>query len=251
MAERRRSRGPGDRIVAGLAFAAVAAAMTAGMILYAAHRRGRAPGPQSGSWPAPGEPAPWWSRPIPAGRIVPAAFALPRGKRVLVFPDDMFDPVSHPGAKRVLVEKVNEMLRESRLVVSVVTYDELKHLEQTEPQFNQWAVATVGRKLGADLVVYVLLEQMTLKDTPADTVWHGRFGGRVRVVDVRKGRIWPEDSAGQVVRVVELPSDDPSSTYRRQLVGRLAEKLGEKIGNLFVEHSEETMPTPDRLDPPE
>ncbi len=251
MAERRRSRGLGGRIAAGLAFAAVAAAMTAGMIVYAGRRRGRAPGPQSAFWPAPGEPGPWWSGPIPAGRTVPAAFQLPRGKRVLVFPDDMYSPVTHPAAKRELVEKVNEMLLRKRLAVRAVRYDELDYLEATEPQFDQWAVATVGRKLQADLVIYILLEPLTLKHTLADTLWHGRFAGRVRVVDVRKGRIWPEDPAGRLVRVVEQPSDDPSSTYHRQLVVRLAEKLGEKIGNLFVEHPEETMPTPDWLDPPE
>jgi hypothetical protein len=181
--------------------------------------------------------------------LVGPEYELPPKKKVLVFPDDMFDPVSYTPAKRALARKVGDMLAEKRVAADVIPYDELKDLEETEPDFHLLEVGTVGRKLGADLVIYIILEPLRLKDSPDDTLHHGRFGGRVRVVDVRQGKIWPEDSAGKVVRIVEEPSDNPSSSYRQQLAVQLGEKLGEKIGNLFVKHYEETMPTPDRLDP--
>ncbi len=185
---------------------------------------------------------------VPEVQVDPE-FALPPKKKVLVFPDDVFHGVSYTSAKRALADKVGDMLAEKRVAADVVPYDELKDLEEAEPNFHLLEVATVGRKLGADLVVYIVLDPLSLKDTPADTMYHGRFGGRVRVVDVRKGKIWPEDSAGKVVRIVEQPSDNPSTTYAEQLVVRLGENLGEKIGNLFVKHYEETMPAPERLDP--
>jgi hypothetical protein len=185
---------------------------------------------------------------VPKAQVGPE-LALPPEKKVLVFPDDVFHRVRYSTAKRALADKVGDMLAEKRVAADVVPYDELKDLEESEPNFHLLEVATVGRKLGADLVIYIILDPLRLKDSDADTLYHGRFGGRVRVVDVRKGKIWPDDSAGKVVRIVEQPSDNPSSTYAEQLVIRLGQDLGEKIGNLFAKHYEETMPTPDRFDP--
>ena len=162
----------------------------------------------------------------------------------------MFNPLSYPPAKRSLAKKLNDMLAEKEAAADLIPYDELKDLATQDPDFNKLEVATVGRKLGADLVIYIVLAPLTLKDSPADSLWHGRFGGKVRVVDVRKGRIWPEESVGREVAIVEQPVDNASETYGEKLALTLGEKLGEKIGFLFTDHKEEIMkpPTP-KFDP--
>ena len=70
------------------------------------------------------------------------------------------------------------------------------------------------------------------------------FGGKVRVVDVRKGRIWPEESIGREVAVVEPPADNASETFGEKLALTLGAKLGEKIGFLFTDHKEDIMRPP-------
>ncbi len=183
---------------------------------------------------------------------MPAEYKLPNRKtsKVLVFADDMFNPLSYPPAKGALTEKVNQMILEKKLAAEVVPYDRLRDLQAAEPDFNRLSVSTVGRKLGADLVIYVLLNPLSLRDSPADTLWRGRFSGRVRVVDVHRGRrIWPEQSAGREVRVVEPQTENPSPTYSRQLALKLGDHLGKEIAQLFhVHYVDRARPPQGRLD---
>ena len=167
---------------------------------------------------------------------VPPKFKLPAGKKVLVFPDDMLRPMSYPPAKRTLARKANALLVEKKLVAGTVPYDRLIDLQHDDVNFNRRSVATVGRKLGADLVIYISIDEFALKDSPVGTLWHGRFAGKVRVVDVVKGRLWPDESAGFPVRVEEPITENASETYGTQLAQKLAERLAEEVVGLFHSH---------------
>ena len=164
---------------------------------------------------------------------VPAQFKLPKGKRVLVFPDDMHRPVAYPPVKRALAEKVGKVLLEKKAVAAVVPYDDLVDLQHAELSFNRLAVSTVGKRLGADLVILVSIDEFRLKDSPVGTLWRGRFVGKVRVVDVKEGRLWPDESAGRPVAASEPVSDNSSEIYGTVLSKQLAEKLGSEVAGLF------------------
>jgi hypothetical protein len=176
-----------------------------------------------------------WELAFPHDKV-PAQFKLPKDKRVLVFPDDMNRPVAYPPVKRALAEKVGKVLVEKKAVAYAVPYDELIDLQHSEPNFNRLAVATVGRKLGADLVILVNIDQFQLKDSPVSTLWRGRFSAKVRVVDVRKGRLWPDESAGRPVSASEPVCDNSSETYGTVLSQLLADKLGTEVAQLFHAH---------------
>lgn len=167
---------------------------------------------------------------------IPARFVLPAGKRVLVFPDDMLHPVGYPPVKRVLARRLGELLAEHELVAETIAYDSLVDLRNAETDFNRMAVATVGRRLGAELVVYVSIDGFSLKDMPVDTLWRGRFSCKVRVVDVRNGRLWPDESAGFPVKVVEPIAENTSEAYGAELADKLAKRLAEGVCGLFHEH---------------
>ena len=170
---------------------------------------------------------------------VPAAFELPdhETSKVLVLADDMYNPLSYPPAKRALTEKVNQMLIEKNLAAEVVPYDRLKDLQAAEPDFNRLSVSALGQKLGADLVIYALLSPLGLKDNPGDSFWRGRFSARIRVVDVhQRRRIWPEESAGREVKVLDPQTENASPTFGRDLAIKLGEKLGVATAELFHVH---------------
>jgi hypothetical protein len=167
---------------------------------------------------------------------VEAKFKLPPEKTVLVFPDDMTKPVNYPPVKRALAQKLNELLMEKKLAAAVVEHDKLMDLRKAQPDFNRLSVATVGRRLGADLVIYVDIEEFSLKETPMGTLWRGRFEGKVRVVDVKKGRLWPDESAGYPVRVTEPTTENTSETYGAELSRKLARRLAGEICDLFTSH---------------
>ncbi len=179
-------------------------------------------------------------------RRVPAEFKLPKKATVLVFPDDVENPLSYPPVKRILAQRVAQGLLEKKLVAAVVPHDRLTALRAAEPDFNRLAVATVGRKLGADVVVYLAVDAFSLKDNPVNTLWRGKFAVRVRVVDVQKGRLWPDQTAGHRVAVSLPLAESTSETFGAELARMLAERLGEKVVGLFHEHYVERNELPQR-----
>jgi hypothetical protein len=166
----------------------------------------------------------------------PAEFKVPPDKTMLVFPDDRLNPIAYSPIKRALAERINATFAEEKVAANIISYDKLLDLRDTDRDFNSLSVSTVGKKLGADYVLYISLEEFKLKDSPADTLWHGRFGGKIRVVDVAKrARVWPEQTDRQMV--VGVPgSDNAGPNYDEELSHTLAAKLGDEISGLFYEH---------------
>ena len=167
---------------------------------------------------------------------VPPRFVLPADKTILVFPDDIKRPLVYPPVKRTLAEKADKLLIEHSLAAETIPYDKLIDLRNAEPEFNLMSIPKIGRRLGADLVIYVSIEEFSLKDNPIDTLWRGRLAGKVKVVDVLKGRIWPDESAGFPIRIVEPITDNSSRDYGSQLARKLAERMAEEVCGLFHKH---------------
>ena len=162
-------------------------------------------------------------------------FELPADQKILVFPDDLLYPVSYPPLKREMAEAANKLLMEKGLAANVVPYEEVQAIRQNEPDFNRLSLGTIGRKAGADLVVYVSITGFSLKDAPMDTLWRGRLDAKVRVCDVNKGLLWPEQRAGFPVQVLEEPVDNPSDLYGADLSRALARKMATEVVALFHE----------------
>lgn len=172
---------------------------------------------------------------------VPPKFKLPEKRKVLVLVDDLERPVSYPPVKIALANRCNELLKEKKLADEIITYDRVLNLQTADKKFNQMAISTIAEKLGADLVIYVNLDEFSLKDDPKETLWHGRLGAKVRVVDAKArppapATIWPDEHAGFPVRVTEPPTDNNSDIHGELLAKTLANRLADEVVGLFTEH---------------
>ena len=172
---------------------------------------------------------------FPKEKVQPM-FVLPANKTILVFPDDMKCPLVYPPVKRTMSERADELIIEHSLAADTIPYDKLIDLHNAEPDFNLMSVPKIGRRLGADLVIYVLIEEFSLKDNSVDTLWRGKLVAKVKVVDVLKGRIWPDESGGFSITVVEPITDNSSMDYGSQLSRKLAGRMAEKAIGLFHAH---------------
>lgn len=182
---------------------------------------------------------------------VPAKFTLPAQRKVLVLPDDVERPVGYPPVKAALAKRCNKLLLEQKLAAEVIDYSQVQNLAASRKDFNQMAISTIAKEVGADLVIYVNIEQFALKDDPMETLWHGRMAAKVRVVDVlaksdAPATIWPEEHAGYPVGVSEPAADNSSETFGQQLSNTLADRLAEKVVGLFNEHWVERNRLPDQ-----
>lgn len=175
---------------------------------------------------------------VPA-ETVPAEYEPPKGKAYLVFVDDVAAPVEHEGVKRELTEQLNARLEQHKIASRTIDYGDMVKLVAATPQFQRMPVSEVGRKLGADVVVYVQIKRFELSEYAHSSTWNGLMEVSVRVVDVaEQKRLWPEDRpAGFPVDPVHMPQVDLDTRDQIARMSKmLAERTAERIIRLFVEH---------------
>lgn len=185
---------------------------------------------------------------------VPAVYTPPKGKTVLVFVDDYFRVVTYDPVKEHLARQLSRQLQDNKVAKKTVGYERILALAEADNHFDDLSVSEVGDKLGADLVLYVLIDRFSLRDSDASQLWRGRLQATVRLVDVRSGRLWPQDRVeGYPVPAVETPlSDNSLPNYEAQLAQTLANQMAERVGRLFYDHKisqEEHQRMPDDVDP--
>lgn len=169
---------------------------------------------------------------------VDAIYKPPPKKKILVFVDDLLNPVSYEPVKAELTQQLNRHLQENKIAGQTVSYQDMLVLIAATPEFNRLAVSEVGQRLGADIVLYVRIDRFSLKDNEAVPLWQGRLHATVRMVDVELGRLWPDDRPdGYPLRPVSPPAEtNPSSRYGEVLSKRLARQMADRIAKLFYDH---------------
>jgi len=172
-------------------------------------------------------------------KSVPAAYKLDSDGKVLVLVDDMGKPVRYEQIKRLLTEEINRLLIDNKAAAKVVAYEDVFRLAASRTNFNSMGVSNVARALGAKQVVYVYLEEFSLKEDPNISLWQGKLGVLVRVVDIDGKVRWPTDSpSGHRPPAASTPQvDDPSPTYGRTVAEELAKSMSLRIAQLFYKHT--------------
>lgn len=181
----------------------------------------------------------WFAAQFGPEKKVPAKYEPPAGKTILVFVDDMLHPVDYEPVKIELAEMLNKQLIDHKVAAKTIPYSRLGEFIAATPSFNSLAVGEVGRKLGADMVLYVQIDEFGLRDAAAAAeLWKGRLGTTVRLVDVTKGRLWPTDSpTGHMVPKAETQTVSDSSQARGEQISKeLAAETADKIAKLFYSY---------------
>lgn len=187
-------------------------------------------------------------------------------KKVLVFVDDARYPVTYEPIKRELAQKISEQLMAHKLAAEIIPYEQVMRLRDdtgssgevtsapasdvatssdTARRFENMDIVTVGRRTGAQVVLYVEITAFRLKDDPGSPMWEGRLATSVRWVNVAgknfdEARLWPKDAprtTGFDVPPVGMPAkEDLALNYGMELARNLAEQMADRITKLFYEH---------------
>jgi len=159
-------------------------------------------------------------------------------KKFLVFVDDYYEVADYEPIKGELTEQLNQQLLERKIASETIRHERLLELVDATSHFNRLSVSEVGRKLGAETVLYVLIDKFSLKDSETTLLWRGNLQVTVRLVDAKAGRLWPQDRPeGYPVPAVKLPlTDDSSPTYAEKMSKTLAARMADRITKLFYDH---------------
>ena len=182
----------------------------------------------------------WMAATLAPPKKIEAAYEMPRHKTVLVFVDDILNPLHYQPIKGELTRRLNAELDRQDLAGRTIPYERVAELTAATPQFDKLSVAEIGRKLGADLVLYVHVDRFSLKDDEVNALWQGRIHTTVRVVDVTEGLLWPKTPPeGYSLPPFETPATvDASPTYATRLTEELAYGISRRIAKLFYKHKE-------------
>jgi len=181
----------------------------------------------------------FWASVFAPPKTIQAKYELEPEGKVLVLVDDLGKPTGYEKIKRLLTEKVNLLLLDNGAADKVVSYEDIFRLAASRPDFNRMGISNVAKKLGANQIIYVHLDEFSLKDDSNISLWHGKLGVLVRVVDASGKTQWPADRpSGHKPGTSETPEiDNTSATYGATVAAQLADDMALKIARLFYKHT--------------
>jgi hypothetical protein len=168
----------------------------------------------------------------------PAEYTLPQ-QSIVVFIDDRANVLPRSRfVKQIAMRTTNELLKVEKVVPEAIDPDAINREAARERAGNLMSIEEMGRKVGANIVIYAVPRQFTLVDergTVPTCIME------VKVVDAESGaRLWPGATQFEYHRLnVELAYKstleyDPNKID--ELQQKLAEVTGLRLAQLFFAH---------------
>ncbi len=179
---------------------------------------------------------------IGRNRKIEPLFVLPPGK-ILVLVDDTDNRVTWPRARDLLAESVGRELLAHEAAESIISNTSLMQLRQVDPAFPRYSATKIGRKLGANTVIWLQIKDFFAPTEIEDTSSAARLTLSIKILnademdDPSDVRLWPADERGHInkteLSAIEVERLKGSNASARAL----AEKAAKPIGRLFYEHT--------------
>ncbi len=128
----------------------------------------------------------------------------PEGQSILVL---VYQPIGLDDNTNLVfyVTKAFNDYLEARVQISpeyIISYDRVSRLRVTESDFSVLAPEQIGVALGADLVVFVMLDEYRLSEISQSGYQKGFLAVRAMLVDCATGkRLWPQADRTRTVKV--------------------------------------------------
>lgn len=172
---------------------------------------------------------------------IDARFELPDKASVVVFVDDMSSPPMGRATRLAIARAAQEDLLKARVVARVIDAGAAFEAASTETASRKLDVQTIGRSVGADLVIHATIDSFTLSPNEAEYLPTAVF--RAKVIDTRVedgARIWPADEP-RGATITAQPSQRPKSMPQSRgeadrARGELATLTGQTLAKLFYTH---------------
>jgi hypothetical protein len=172
---------------------------------------------------------------------IDARFELPEKASVVVFVDDMSSPPMGRATRLAIARAAQEDLLKARVVARVIDASAAFEAASTETASRKLDVQTIGRSVGADLVIHATIDSFTLTANEAEYMPTAVF--RAKVIDTRiedGARIWPVDEP-RGATITAQPSQRPRTMPQSRgeadrARGELATLTGQTLAKLFYTH---------------
>ena len=168
---------------------------------------------------------------------IPALYT-PADRLTLVLVDDPAQKMPTIAQADQVAGRVGHILVAQKVIGRFVPTTAVTELRDSEADFSRWAIDRVGRRVGAEQVIYILLQDLQL--TESGHIYRPVASVRVKVLDVASGsRMFPADNKhGHALTTVQEYEDLEARGRGTEAVvaRRLAEQLAEDIAKIFYKH---------------
>ena len=173
---------------------------------------------------------------------IPQQYELDKERPVVIFLDDReFNIPRWPTRERVSAAAERALL-DSKAVARVLDSRAASAIVSGEPRGDLMPISEVGRKMGAEVVIYVVPESFSMTTDGQSFSPSSRL--RVKVLDaIADKRLWPEEREGYALTVTASTRQGTSPTDSatvREAENEFADLVGLRIAELFYSHEAET-----------
>lgn len=176
---------------------------------------------------------------VGGGPKTPAAYKLDGSRTTVIFVDDRSNVAPRRSLRLIMAQQAEETLMTKGVLKpeKVISTQAAMRVAQTERPGEPMSIVDIGREVGADVVVYVVLDRFSLSRDGVS--YEPLVAGRLKVFDAENNvRLFPESSVGHpfFLNVPVRAQDVPSGTSARMSAEEsLARRFGQTIAELFYE----------------
>jgi hypothetical protein len=172
-----------------------------------------------------------------------ALHTLEEKAKTVIFVDDQGSVLPRRSLRMTVSDRIEQELVAKKAVGGIVGGAAIQQVALQDDADNLSDNSTLGRAVGADLVVHVLVESFTM--SVDGTTYQPFASGFVRVVDTRTGqRVWPKDQPSGYRLAMQLPikrgSVPGSASELARAQEDLASNFGLAVSRLFYKHESRT-----------
>lgn len=174
---------------------------------------------------------------------IPQAYELDRERPVVIFLDDRELNIRRAPTRERITAAAERALLDRKAVDRVIDSRAAATLVQGEPRGDLMPISEVGRKVGAELVIYVVPEVFTLSSDGQTFAPMARL--RVKVLDAAADtRLWPEEREGysfDITASTRQGAPPTDAAGLREAEDGFADLVGRRLAELFYKHEADTV----------
>ena len=168
-----------------------------------------------------------------------AEFELDPKRATIVFIDDRANRMDRRSLRQTIATVCTERLLKEDKVETMLDPKAALVRVSGEPTGEPTDLVTLGKSLGAEVIVYATVDGFTL--SPDGVTFQPSAQFRIKVIDCVKtpSRIWPEEPNGFPLTVTtpQKQGEAPKNgTQYNQAQDRLAQACGEDLAKVFYKH---------------
>ncbi len=174
---------------------------------------------------------------------IPRVFELDKDRPTVIFIDDRAMNIQRTPTRERIAAAAERALLDHGAVTRIIDSRAAAAVVTNEPRGKLMAISEIGRKVGAEVVIYVTPDSFALSADGQTFAPSAQL--RVKILDaVADKRVWPEDRKGHLLTVSASTRQGttPSEAAEvREAEDKFAELVGLRLAQMFYSREADTV----------